>query len=545
MRPPLADDFNPYGRWLALALDGPPNYYELLSLPPTETDDRQIIIAAEQAATKVRSFRPGPHARAWSQLLDEIQAARECLCDPARRSEYDAELVRGQTSHYTPLAVVDNAPPSVLAAVSSELYPLGMVRPASPPEEVPPQFAVVTQLRPRSDLDPPQRPTSAPEEAPQAESSEAPTLPLSAMPLPTPSAEALPASVDPMAPVLVEALLPPGAEAAPVAAAESPFAVSAAPTAAQFATQQARQAQWLLILAGLGGMALIAGTAVAYVVMTRPAAPGRNALAERPTAPVPAAAPQTRPQPTDDAPVRPTMLLPTAAPTADPTTPTVAPVEARPTPTPTFPSTPPTAAPAPSPPEQPVPKVTRSEVQALIKALDAAKAAIGEQNFKAADLQIAKAESLAKLPKHKGAVARLKEAGGYVKQFRQALAAGAGGMQAGESFKVGNSTQVSFVEAGSDKVVVRIAGNNRTYSFSDMPAGLAFAFADLKLPASDPATRVIKGAYLLTQKRADIESQEKAKSLWAEAQAAGADIRHLMPLLTDNYADLLKDAPAS
>src|SRR5689334_19336657 len=94
----LANDFDPYREWLGLALDRQPSYYELLSLAPGESDERQIKLAAEQAATKVRSFRPGPHARAWSQLLDEIQAAKECLCDPARRAQYDAERRRGQTS---------------------------------------------------------------------------------------------------------------------------------------------------------------------------------------------------------------------------------------------------------------------------------------------------------------------------------------------------------------------------------------------------------------------------------------------------------------
>src|SRR5262245_19140057 len=112
MRPPLADDFNPYGQLLGLAPDRPPNYYELLSLSPTETDERQIVVAAEQAATKVRTFRPGSHARAWSQLLDEIQAARECLCDPTRRAEYDAELRRSKANLSAAASISDAARPS-------------------------------------------------------------------------------------------------------------------------------------------------------------------------------------------------------------------------------------------------------------------------------------------------------------------------------------------------------------------------------------------------------------------------------------------------
>src|SRR5262245_14434614 len=88
--PRLGDDFNPYREWLALAGDRPPNHYELLSLDPQEPDQARIAAAAARATTKVRSFRPGPHAQAWSHLLDEIQAAKACLGDPAKRAQYDA-----------------------------------------------------------------------------------------------------------------------------------------------------------------------------------------------------------------------------------------------------------------------------------------------------------------------------------------------------------------------------------------------------------------------------------------------------------------------
>jgi hypothetical protein len=128
-----------------------------------------------------------------------------------------------------------------------------------------------------------------------------------------------------------------------------------------------------------------------------------------------------------------------------------------------------------------------------------------------------------------------------VKQFRDAIVAAVKGMQAGETFKVGNSTQVSFVEGLHDKVILRIAGMNRTYPFNDMPPGLALAIADFKLPASNPMSRVVKGAYLLLHKRADSETQEKGRALWQDAQAAGANIAHLMPFLTDHYADFSKD----
>ena len=186
--------------------------------------------------------------------------------------------------------------------------------------------------------------------------------------------------------------------------------------------------------------------------------------------------------------------------------------------------------------------VTRAEVTALIKALTTVKEALGEQNFEEADQQLARAETLAKLPKHQEAVARLRQVAGYVKQFRDAVAAAVAQFEAGSVFMVGTSTQVAVVEGFPDRVILRIAGMNKVYPFRDMPPGLAVAIADKKLDGTDPVSRVVKGAYLLVHKRADSESHDKAKTWWKEAQDGGVDMSQLMPFLTENYDDFLKDA---
>jgi curved DNA-binding protein CbpA len=630
----LADDFHPYREWLGLT-SRTPDYYELLALPASTADPQQIAAAAERATTKVRSFRPGPHARAWSQLLDEIQAARECLCDPARRAEYDAHRRAAVASpqsaaHHSS----ESAPPSVLAPISNELYPPGMARPATATAAAAPSPAPKPSIdeRAKSDLDPPTRqPTAASEEGSTPHSIEmtsdellpptadmpdpAPGLP-AAMQLSRPLPESLPAAAmpmaiplgqaagmypsavplgmptempgalpdtmqpygspqlravgDPMSPVPIEGLLPPGAaaheslastsaavaESNDMASASADLRMHTAPSAARFGQQRARQAQRGLALMIAGCVALIAVAAGAYWFGMRHSQLGPAAVAEtpspepkaeprsvvpepnitpRPEAKVPTPQPDVVPMPVVPTPVVPAPV-PTPVTTSDPMATTPAPVTPSPTPTP-VPTPQPTPEPAP-----PSPTVTKAEVQALIKSLDAAKTALGEQNFKAADGHLTRAQSLAKLPKHQEAVARLKTVGEHVKQFRQALADAVQGMQAGETFKVGSSTQVSFIEGFPDKVVLRIAGMNRTYPFNDMPPGLAVALADFRLPSSAASSRVTKGAYLLVHKRADDKEEEKAKALWEEAQASGADLSKLMPFLKDNYADFLKDA---
>jgi len=89
----MADPFNPYAEWLELPREwSEPNLYQLLGLEPFESDPARIAKAAETASNKVRSFRPGPNARAWSKLLDELLLAKGKLLDADRKREYDEEL---------------------------------------------------------------------------------------------------------------------------------------------------------------------------------------------------------------------------------------------------------------------------------------------------------------------------------------------------------------------------------------------------------------------------------------------------------------------
>ena len=167
--------------------------------------------------------------------------------------------------------------------------------------------------------------------------------------------------------------------------------------------------------------------------------------------------------------------------------------------------------------------------------------ALAEQDFVLADEQLKRAASLAELPKHRAAVARLAEIAKYVKQFRDAVAAAVQSMQAAETFKVASGTEVAFVEGFPDKVTLRVLGLNSTYAFRDLPPALALAIADRKLSPRHPTSAVVKGAYLAVQKQDDSRVREKAKSLWEEAESSGAKTAHLMPFFSDNYADFLKD----
>jgi hypothetical protein len=181
-------------------------------------------------------------------------------------------------------------------------------------------------------------------------------------------------------------------------------------------------------------------------------------------------------------------------------------------------------------------------MQALVQALEKAKEAVGKQDFTMADEQLKRAESLADSPKHRAAVARLVEIAGYVKQFREAVAAAVQSMQAAETFKVSSGTEVAFVEGFPDMVTLRVLGRNSTYPFRDLPPALALAIAERKLPARNATSAVVKGAYLAIHKQRDNRAEEKAKAFWEEAEMGGVKTAHLMPFFSDHYAEFLKDA---
>ena len=434
-----------------------------------------------------------------------------------------------------------------------ELYPPGMAPPGKQPvsasaRERKPIAAParaqepLPQAAPQSDLDPPDSNDFVPDfsevlpdEAlpPLAEATSLPLAISLAIPL---AGQSLPESV-PVA-IPLDQVGPTG-PAGPLSAA-SLLRAGVAPSAARVSRKRQNQSAKFIQLTIAGCVAVVALLGVAYVLLTNQARHNQQPLAEnRPALP---ALPNSPPEAT-------TLSHPVPVPAAPPPAPATkeSPVaavlpQAPPTPASDQSITPVIPAPSPPPPASPAPTATLAELQPLVKALEAAKSALAEQNFKAADTQLAKAASLATLPTHQAAVARLQEVGGYVKQFRHAVASAVGGMQAGESFKVGNSTQVSFVEATADKVVLRIAGMNKTYPLGDLPPGLALAIADFKLPASDPTSRVVKGADWPVHKRADRETQAKAAALWQEAQAAGKDLAHLLPFANDHYASLLQDA---
>ncbi len=177
----MADSFHPYSQWLSLPVElTEPNHYQLLSLRDFESDEETIAIAADRAMAKVRGYRPGVHAKAWSQLLDELYGAKACLLDAASRAEYDRGLRGSPNSTSKPAATnpaaanpakADRLPP---VKINPDRYPPGMgpkQREATndPGTDLTTSPCEATEAKQLSFTQPaPSRPTTQPELVPQA-----------------------------------------------------------------------------------------------------------------------------------------------------------------------------------------------------------------------------------------------------------------------------------------------------------------------------------------------------------------------------------------
>ncbi len=89
----MAEIFNPYVAWLEIkTATTPPDHYALLGIASFESDRQVISAAAGAQLAKVRGIRPGSRLTEWQRVIDELTAAKTCLCDPTAKAAYDKTL---------------------------------------------------------------------------------------------------------------------------------------------------------------------------------------------------------------------------------------------------------------------------------------------------------------------------------------------------------------------------------------------------------------------------------------------------------------------
>jgi hypothetical protein len=112
----VADQFDPYYKWLGIPPDEqPPNYYRLLGLRVFESDVDAIRNAADQRMGLLKTFATSYQNQLAEELLNEIARARLCLLDASKKSQYDASLkqILSETTPVEALSRPFHIPPPI------------------------------------------------------------------------------------------------------------------------------------------------------------------------------------------------------------------------------------------------------------------------------------------------------------------------------------------------------------------------------------------------------------------------------------------------
>lgn len=208
-----------------------------------------------------------------------------------------------------------------------------------------------------------------------------------------------------------------------------------------------------------------------------------------------------------------------------------------------------TAKPTDEPSEEPTEEMpsgeplTEEELAELSKLLNDAKAALAKFEFPKLDEFIPAAEKLARTPETKGLVDRLSNLATHAAECRSAIVEAIQALKGGDEVELKNTakTRFSVVEVGPNKFLIRMNGNNRNYTYDNLPMGLAMGMADRRLSTSDPSNLARKGAYLAVMYWADRSSPkplQEAKEMFSEAKLGGVDTDALEAVLEDDYDSL-------
>lgn len=89
----MSDPFDPYREWLGVEdSHRPPNHYVLLGLALFEHDRERIWNTSMGLMASVLEHDPGPHCEDARRIFDELEQARDCLCNPLEKQAYDSRL---------------------------------------------------------------------------------------------------------------------------------------------------------------------------------------------------------------------------------------------------------------------------------------------------------------------------------------------------------------------------------------------------------------------------------------------------------------------
>lgn len=122
---------------------------------------------------------------------------------------------------------------------------------------------------------------------------------------------------------------------------------------------------------------------------------------------------------------------------------------------------------------------------------------------------------------------RLEELCEYLEKFWQAVDKGAKTLDGTDELLIGEE-RVAFVEYENGTLVLRVKGQNRSYTAKSLPAKIALTLSQKVMKPDAAANKVFFGAFLVLDHKGDVELAGKA---WKEAADGGIDVKRLLPEL--------------
>jgi hypothetical protein len=170
------------------------------------------------------------------------------------------------------------------------------------------------------------------------------------------------------------------------------------------------------------------------------------------------------------------------------------------------------------------------------KSMEEIRSSLGLQEFDKAQLQLEQAKKNARTSVQREQHQRLSTVAGLAREFHGALVSAVTGMGGGESFTIGKSSSASFIEGSATEISIRFSGQNRTYKLTELPVGLAYGLADLRLGSENSSTLARKAAFALVHTKSNPLALKEAREMISRAAAAGVVESDLPEVFDDDYS---------
>jgi len=230
------------------------------------------------------------------------------------------------------------------------------------------------------------------------------------------------------------------------------------------------------------------------------------------------------PLPKTSVPEEPAVKTPT-----DPAVDPPEPVDPRPPePRPVEPDPPEPANPSPTDPNPPQPANPEAAVDAgkqaaFTQAASAARLSMSEHDLATAAEHLESAAANAQTPEERQQAVRLQTMLGYLKEFWEGMRQSVAQLGAAEELVL-KTTRVAVVDSSREVLVVRAAGQNRSWRIENMPMSITMAIFN-KSFRKDATSKVLLGTFLAVDPDGD---RAYARQLWREAAQQGFDLGDLM-----------------